>query len=225
VRYLLNMPGFNVQIRENGFSYDIFEKVNKKDTSQNSTIAFHRIDYIFLNTNFDCNIIACDPSPAYLNFYIPGCGPDGVVNVRQYDKIILKNLYPNIDLVFSIDAEKGFEYDYVINEGADINQIRCKIEGAPVCIKPAKLIIKTRFGEVLEKIPCSYLNGDTREKIVVTRYKKISANIFSLSCPEYRKGSSKLLVDPVPTRKWGTYFGGSLMETVGILHISCLDKQ
>ena len=69
VKYLLNTNGLNVQLKEKGFSYDVYEtkkhpkkKAKEANSFENSTkisnepefeteYKFHRIDFTFLNSN------------------------------------------------------------------------------------------------------------------------------------------------------------------------------
>jgi hypothetical protein len=119
VKYLLNTNGLNVQIRKNGFSYDIYEtkkhKLSKKEIAKQNPFPdlpnekvklpdykleyiYHRIDIDFLNSKNEVKIIAEEKSSDYDNYYNVIGKPDGVLNVHKYQQITYQNIYPNIDV-------------------------------------------------------------------------------------------------------------------------------
>ncbi len=133
VKYLLNTNGLNVQIKTNGFSYDIYETKkhplteNQKAKLKTSTFSdkeknntpdysleyiYHRIDIDFVNSNPKVELVSEEKSKDYDNYYNVPNKPDGILMVHQYQQITYKNIYPNIDVVFSIpkDSLKPVEY-------------------------------------------------------------------------------------------------------------------
>ena len=98
VKYLLNMPGLNVQLKANSFSYDAYvieqhEKVNKRATGINMpadmetnaiTMSFHRIDIEFIGANSSPKILAEEPGKDYLNYFTSGTSEGGVTYVHHY---------------------------------------------------------------------------------------------------------------------------------------------
>ena len=87
VLYLLNSPGFNVQLRNIGFSYDVYSveyKPNPHHIPSNNQILrdpnpendslipeyhFHRIDFDLQNADPNLFIETAAPSTDYLNYY------------------------------------------------------------------------------------------------------------------------------------------------------------
>jgi hypothetical protein len=145
VKYLFLSHGLNVQLRKNGFSYDVYEvkkKVNpnwSKFRNDQSIDAkeyhhdeflyenqFHRIDVELINSNKTVKIIAEGKSSDYDNYYNIPNKPKGVTNVHRYQKVSYKNIYPNIDLVFfkPNDTLKPVEYNFIINPGGKISDIK-----------------------------------------------------------------------------------------------------
>ena len=85
VKYLLQEAGMNIQLRNNGFSYDTYEILSdtkklkskidfvKNDLSIDSTkYRFHRVDIEFTGSNFSPVIHTSGKSAAYTLFYGPG---------------------------------------------------------------------------------------------------------------------------------------------------------
>jgi hypothetical protein len=69
------------------------------------------------------------------------------------NNIIIHNIYDGIDIHYYFDKEEdgsiGFRYDFIVNPGADINQIKFKLEGADKyeINSDGELVLHTSFGE------------------------------------------------------------------------------
>lgn len=227
VKYLFHSAGLNVQLRSNGFSYDVYE--TKKTVNPNSSKfrkdhsvdaktycydefnyenLFHRIDIELINSNKTAKLIAEGKSADYDNYYNIPSKPKGVTNVHRYQKVSYKNIYPNIDLVFfkPNDTLKPIEYNFIINPGGKISDIKMKFSGAPVAVKENKLLMKLRFGEMYENIPNSWIAGNKKENIHVS-FNDLGDEIFGFNAP-VNVSDKTIVIDPVPTRVWGSYAGG-----------------
>ena len=198
VKYLLNTNGLNVQLRENGFSYDVYE-VEKKEIyekeiysidptmdfeSKNPIItskySIHRVDIDFLNTNLNLKIIGEQKSSGYNNYFNLLHKVEGITHVYNYQKIIYKNLYPNIDVVFFIpnDHTKVFEYNFIIKPGGKISDIQFKINGVKTELLNNKIKMNLRFGQMDETIPLSWIELEDSNSELVINYKKIKKNTY-----------------------------------------------
>jgi hypothetical protein len=122
-------------LRKNGFSYDIYE-VKKTPISCSKTAKplpcqipeknketkpeyrleyiFHRIDIDFVNSNSRVELITEQESKDFDNYYNVPNKPEGIIGVHQYKQITYKNIYPNIDVVFTVpkDTFKTVEYNF-----------------------------------------------------------------------------------------------------------------
>ncbi|MCS3870126.1 hypothetical protein J3D55_003042 [Chryseobacterium ginsenosidimutans] len=227
VKYLFLSNGLNVQIKKGGFSYDVYETkktVNpnsskfKKDKSLDGKTyyedeflyenQFHRIDIELINSNKNAKIVAEGKSSDYDNYYNIPNKPKGITNVYRYQKVSYKNVYPNIDLVFfkPKDTLKPIEYNFIINPGGKISDIKMKFNGAPTSIKDNKLLMKVRFGEMYENIPNSWILANKKENINVS-FKDLGDQTFGFSA-SINSSDKTIVIDPVPTRVWGSYIAG-----------------
>jgi len=135
VKYLLNSNGLNVQLKKNGFSYDIYEvkktpifgsttsktlpylipeKDDEKKKEFNLEYIFHRIDIDFLNSNSKVELITGQKSSDFDNYYNIPNKPEGIVGVHQYKQITYKNIYPNIDVVFTIPEDPKKQLNIIL---------------------------------------------------------------------------------------------------------------
>lgn len=87
----------------------------KMDTaSSNDTIS--RIDLTFNGSNISKVVNRAESQGSeYLNYYLAHCG-DGVTNVRSSDRLIISDLYDNVDLEYFFD-QFGLKYYLIIMPG------------------------------------------------------------------------------------------------------------
>lgn len=241
VKYLLNTNGLNVQIRENGFSYDIYEtkkhKLSKKEIAKQNPFPdvlqernklpdykleyiYHRIDIDFLNSRKNTKIIAEEKSIDYDNYYNVIGKPEGVLNVHKYKQITYENIYPNIDVVFSIpnDSLKPVEYNFVVKPNGKISDIQLKFNGAKTELLDNKIKLNVRFGTMEEILPMSWIENGKSKTEVTINYKKLAKNVYGFES-DFDNDNKTVIIDPVPIRLWGTYYGGSGDEFVGSINI------
>lgn len=215
VLYLLNTPGFNVQLRRWGFSYDLYSpSPNPSPVGEGRKgWGFHRIDITLVGSNPECQLIPSDPLPDYFNYFNASAPSEGIKNVRQYSKIIYKNIYPDIDLEFFTNNEHGYKYNFVIRPGGNIRDIRLTIAGPDdISLIHDTLKFGTRFGEVEEMIPESYYVVNHSRVDIQARFKKINNEVYGFSVNKPVPENSVLVIDPTAIRLWGTYYGGSGWE-------------
>src|SRR6185503_19486367 len=137
VKYLLNIPGFNIQLRAKGWSYDTYIEESTSATHKigNCTVPaapirhYHRVDVELRFTNPEATMIAEDPNSDFLNYYTSDLHPEGITGVRHFKKVTYKNIYNNIDLVFKNTPERGVEYDFIVHPGGDPDDIVLEYSG------------------------------------------------------------------------------------------------
>lgn len=222
VLYLLNTSGLNVQLRKGGFSYDFYdlEKVSStkkkisshgEDSLTSTTFKskIHRVDFDFIGVNPDVEILAEGKSESYRNYYTNLTVSSNFEKVYSYKKVRYKNIYKGIDLVFTVpeNQSKPVEYNFIISEHGNIDDIRFRISGAKNEIKNNSIEYLLRFGAVQESIPMSWVESNEGNVSLDIKYKKIRKNTYGFSYNGSLKGK-KAIIDPVPIRLWGTYFGG-----------------
>ncbi|WDF45777.1 T9SS type B sorting domain-containing protein [Chryseobacterium sp. KACC 21268] len=240
VKYLLNSPGLNVQIKKNGFSYDVYEtekKESKKEISNNdlksdkkrdhsNTILkhkHHRVDIKFVDSRSNPEIVSEFRSQDYENYYNLPYKKEGVSFVYRYKKLTYKNLYDNIDLVFfkPEDSTKPVEYNFLVHPGGRMSDIKMKFQGAKTKLKDGKLSMDLRFGEMQENIPNSWIENDRKQNITVN-YKDFGNQTFGFES-SINNSDKTIVIDPVPTRIWGSYLSGN-QDIYGIVKTDIEDN-
>ena len=120
---------------------------------------FHRLDIDFLGANKNAEIIAEGRSVDYENHYNLPNKPTGKEKIYRYEKITYKNLYAKIDLVFfkPEDTLKPIEYNFIVNPGGKISDIKFQVKGTKTKLKDGKISMDLRFGEMQENSPHSWV--------------------------------------------------------------------
>ena len=235
VKYLLNTNGLNVQLREKGFSYDVYETekipLTKKDKEFHSLnpnfddriktpdyslkYNFHRIDIDFLNTSQNVKLIAEEKSKDYDNYYNVAHDRNGITNVHKYKKVTYQNIYNQIDVVFFIpnDSTKAVEYNFIVKPGGKISDIQLKIEGGKTELIENKIRMQLRFGEMEETIPMSWTEQGNSKNEIKINYKRIKKNVYRFE-GDLNSSEKTIVIDPVPVRLWGTYYGGQKYNSI-----------
>jgi hypothetical protein len=143
------------------------------------------------------NIIKEYESTDYFNYYLAHC-PDGVMEVRSYGKITIKEVYPGIDWVIYNTALGGMKYDFVVHPYADPSQIKLRYKWTD---KPEEnegsITFATPLGKITEGKPYGYSSG----KAVNVSY-NIEDSDISFQTGDYNTGEI-LILDL--QRVWATY--------------------
>jgi hypothetical protein len=219
VKFIYSSPGFNLSLKEHGFSYEFLSKEegcifsesgeNPRGTGRPGKIEASRIDIDFIGANTP-EIIASGKSKDYQNYYLAHTPEEGIRQVHGFKNLTFRNIYNNIDIIFY--AQSGsVKYDVVVHPGGNLDDVRLKYNGVDkLSLKDGMLFSATGIGEIRESIPASFLAED---KSIMEVGFSLSANTLSFNCQEYNK-SKTLVVDPQII--WGTYYGDTTnLNTTG----------
>lgn len=227
VKYLLNMPGLNVQLKANSFSYDAwvsektsgkvprnpFDELASTMTQEQAagTVQFHRVDIELEGANPNPELVVANTLPGVDNIMD---GPTEIRDIRRYGKVTYKDIYPGIDLEFLAKkgTDKPVEYNFIVHPGADASQIKMRYTGADhIALKDGQIEMKLSLGMLKERIPASYTQQDGNSLAV--QYKQVNEDIYAFNVPAYDHNQT-LVIDPTPTLMWATYLGG--VEQTGV---------
>ena len=237
VLYLFSSPGFNLQLRRTGFSYDTYtmeshatvvdesaregerhvpqKHKSKFQNPQNFFYRFHRIDVEFLGANFTAPLPE-DPFHDYFNYYNPVSPAEGIINVRHFRKITYTNIYPDIDLVFYVkESESENKIKPSPKESFKFDFIvhrGGKVEDIALQYK-GQHNIYSENGKLFLRLSA----GTLEEQIPVSYLRETGKSVhvkYHLNA-EGRAGFKAdnypdwecLIIDPIPNLLWGTYYG------------------
>lgn len=225
VLYSLSLPGMNVELKNNGFSYDtwIIEETKATASHKNlitlngikeprkQTYKFHRVDVLFPGSNPNCQIVSEQKGADNLWYSAVGGSQNGIM-VNHFGKVTYKELYPGIDLEFiaKAGANKPVEYNFILHPGADASLIRIAYQGAlNAILKNGELEFKLAHGTLKERIPASWIKESGVGVNVQYNLVNSTANSITLGLKMDKVPSGQtLIIDPTPALSWSTYYGG-----------------
>ncbi len=135
--------------------------------------------------------------------------------VSNFEKLLYKEVYQGIDLVF-YGNQKKLEYDFIVKPGVNPNKIELKFKGMEKLMVDAKgnLILKTKIGNLVQHAPVIYQTINGKKTQVDGGYELKNDNLVSFHIIGYNPNYN-LIIDPV--LGFSTYLGGSNFDgTTGI---------
>jgi hypothetical protein len=133
-------PGFNIYITEKGLSFVMFsfEKENSEipkidDKPIKENIKVWRIDYDLIEGNIKKeNIVFENEIPNYYENYYTQYAPDGILFVKLYRKVRIKEVYPGIDWILRYDENGNFHHEFEASPNSNIAQIKIKVKNTEI---------------------------------------------------------------------------------------------
>jgi hypothetical protein len=219
VLYMYAGKGINIQLRKNGYSYELFQidNVIQEDPAQtyrdskqlaHATIKTARVDVDFYESKEDLQLRAMEVTPGLLNYI---CNGREIYGVQQFQKVVYKNVYPFTDIEFTLsdDASNPLKYNVILHPGAEMEKVKLLVKGASEILRDSNLIkMKTALGRIEEKIPFSYYSDEPTKNQAV--FFQINQNLISFT-GQYNKQRT-LVIDPSSNIIWGSYYGGSALD-------------
>jgi hypothetical protein len=241
VRFLITRPGLNIQLRNNGFSYDSYVvdrcelPIDSTDhmlpskfrdrPKEEITYHFHRVDIDLVGANPKPVITATGASADYLNYYTHITeqvhGEQGATDVRGYAKVTYHDIWPGIDMEWFMDDRERPEYQFVVRPGGDVASIQWRYRGANRTELTADAIVMhVQHGPIRETLPRSYVQSTG--KSVDIRYRAFGDDTygFTMLPTDLAFADETVVIDPLPELRWGTYYGGQYDDAASDVAVS-----
>lgn len=208
----------NVLISEQGISYlfydnskfqELYEKSHhltepktklfKNQNKEPLIINYHSIEQQFIGGEIiQGNILESREQVTRYNYFLGKDKNKWASDVKLFDKLLVKELYPNIDLEL---LSNGLElkYNFICKPGSNPSLIKIKYNGAVgLQLLGNSLKIKTSVIEYSEAIPVSYLisKANTSETVSVTMELEGSILSFTNIPQNFINSNATLVIDP-----------------------------
>jgi hypothetical protein len=206
--------------------------LSKQDTnSVNPIDTMVRVDMVFNKTQEKQSVYPFDiqNNNGVINYLLPSYGANGKTDVKGASRLMIPNIYPNIDLHY-YSNQKGLKYYFVVKPGGDPRAISLTFNGANSTSLNAsnELQVQTQLGNFAFKKPSIYNVSMTLTTPTVTGTNgwvnsalntyTINTGTYNASLPlviEIDKGQALAAASPTDNLTWSTYFGDIDNDFIG----------
>ncbi|MBO0935328.1 gliding motility-associated C-terminal domain-containing protein [Fibrella sp. HMF5335] len=208
IRYRADLPGGFLFLKTSGFHYafyDARETARRHAAAPTAepvlpTIRAHGVGVTFAGANTQPELEARNAVATTYSYFLGNDPARWAGGVAGYSEVVYHNLYPGIDLrVFAY--YQTLKYEFVIQPGADPDQIKLAYEGADqLSLADSRLRIQTSVNEFRENAPYSFVsrpeaNGQSTAVEVATRW-ALDGNTARFTFPNGYDKTLSLTVDP-----------------------------
>lgn len=212
ILYAIDNGPYQVYFRKNGITIRIDEKFRKRkdpakfaedelgdiqkkaNRTRKPIIQTELIHQEWKGCNPNTEIMVEGERPDYFN-YAMGSNDLHYDRARGFTKIVYRDLYPGIDLEYTIHPDSGYKYAYHVAPGADPSLIRIQYSGdlKPETDSNGGLRFASRMGDVIDHAPISFQQGRTR--VQVSSEFDLDGSSLSFSLGSYDR-DLPLIIDP-----------------------------
>lgn len=145
--------------------------------------------------NESLSVAASDTSQELYNYFLSSNPAEWIAGARAYDRLLFKNVYPNIDFEL-VSMDQHVKYNYIVHPGGNVQDIQVLYEGADqLSVHDETLVVKTTLGDLQEEAPVAYQELEYGREEVEAEY-RLRDNQVSFNIGKYRKDET-LVIDPL----------------------------
>lgn len=200
ILYRAQLDGGALFAEANAITYGFYDKetyrashISNKQAKQIKTTGF-RVS--FTNANPTVVVESTNAAKDYCNYFIGNDKSHWASNVKNYQRLLYKNLWQNVNLEM-LGQDNSVKYNFYVKPGADPSKIQLQYDKTEkIYLQKKQLVIKTPLNELVEHEPYAYqiINGKTIEVPCDFHLKK---NTVSFSFPKGYDKNYELVIDPV----------------------------
>ena len=144
------------------------------------------------NSNPNATIEGLESTPSYYSFNF---GQKNINEAKSFQKIVYKNIYPQIDIEYTFHPQDGLKYTIILHPGADASVVKMKYSDVRKVSTDSKgnIIIPTKFGNITDHAPLTFYQNN--EKKTVSSKFVVDGKTVSFLIGEYDH-SQTLVIDP-----------------------------
>jgi len=179
---------------KNGYGPTAADHAQKEETENHLIIKRDELRAQWVGANPNVEIIAEGQHSAYYGFSFKDENgkPINENFVPGFDRIIYKNLYPNIDVVYEMHGSEGIKYSVVVHPGGDISQVKLQYSKKARFLANGDIKTMSRFGEFTDHAPATFYQDN---KTAITSSYILTGNVISFSVGHYDP-TKTIIIDP-----------------------------
>jgi uncharacterized repeat protein (TIGR01451 family) len=186
-------------------------KVNShgESSQQPSTAKTEVLTVRFEGSHSVAHPVGLNRLPGKSNYFIGNKSRNWHTNIAAYSKVMYRNIYPGIDLVY-YGNQRQLEYDLIVAPGTSPSKIRMAFAGMKGVTVDSNgdLLLSTAAGDLRQHKPFAYQMVDGTRQEVAAAY-RVDRGSVRFEVGAYNK-NLPLMIDPVFV--YSSYVGGSSNE-------------
>lgn len=206
VKFLARGTGYNLFLTRDGAVMAV------GDSHHSSQARPESLSMKLAGANPNATLTGTDPLPGKTNYLLGNDPSRWHHNVPQFARVRYEDVYPGINLLF-YGNQGQLEYDFQVAPGADPSRAELQFDDAKQLeLAGGSLIAKGASGSVSFESLRVYQNVEGRQQPVSARFVLRAANRVGFEIGPYDH-SRELIIDPILSGGYSTYFGGSGDDT------------
>src|SRR5262245_13354779 len=209
IKYVAHAAGFTADLNEEVVTLNLRHAIRMRFAGAKADVTINPQDEMALQSH-----------------YYRGDSSNWRTDIKNYQRLVYRNVYPGIDAVFR-GAGRVLEFDFVVRPGSNPDSIALDFSGQQEAsiAEDGNLILKTSDGEVRLHAPQLYQESDKQRTAVNGRFVR-QGERFGIRVAAYDK-TRALVIDPALT--FSTYdqvLGGNetptgiALDRAGNLYVS-----
>ena len=145
-----------------------------------------------------------NPAPWVENYFLGSDSRTWKTGIHPYSVLYMRDVYPNISLRF-YESKGQLEFDFILDPGADVRDIRMKIEGtSPFIDEQGKLQLPTSCGLLNWTAPLAFSSADSSH--IDCAFKALGDGRIGIETSK-REAKKGMVIDPILV--FSTYSGST----------------
>lgn len=212
IKYLARGKGYQLSLTADGAALALHSGGAPVEQASGSVLEMQLV-----KANAAARIEPLDELPGKSNYLLGSNAQQWRTAVANYARVKYHAVYPNVDLLY-YGQQGQLEYDFILQPGADPQQIRLAFAGAAAINLEANgdLTLSTGTGTVRQHKPVIYQEVDGVKQFVAGHYVQTGAREIGFEIGAYDP-RQPLVIDPVLS--YASYFGGSGFEHGNVMGV------
>lgn len=149
----------------------------------------------WVGANPNVRIIAENEDSFYHSYTIYNSNRE-LININKipsFQKLIYKDLYPNIDVVYEFHPEIGIKYSVVLHPGSDPSVVKLSYSKDIQMQSDGTIRTSTVLGDIIDHAPLTFYEGNVSD-VIHSQY-RIMGNVISFELSDYNRMRT-VVIDP-----------------------------
>jgi len=162
----------------------------------------------FVGANPNAEVVGEGMLPHKCNYFYGNDPSKWHTDVPNYSSVRYQNIYPGIDLRYYGDG-RSLKYDFIVKPGTDLSRIQIEYDGVNSLSvnTQGELVVSTKFGDVIERVPYAYQKIRGKREQISCRYAILDRERIGFALDSDWDRSQPLYIDP--QLAYSTYLGGN----------------